>query len=321
MSEENENTITLDKDLIKGVLLGTAKELQEQRKSRRRWLVFKISLFVIFIASAYIVGGGKISYKNGDKNQPHIAYIKIYGPIMSDQLADANQIIPALRQAFNTSLAKGVVLRINSPGGSPVHAGRLYKEIKKLRKEFPDKPMHAVIEDLGASAAYYIAAATDKIYVDQASMVGSIGVISSNFGFTELMKKVGIERRIYLSGSNKALMDPYLPAQPHIQKYWTEMLSEIHLQFIDAVKEGRGDRLNTDYPDIFSGLIWTGAKSIEMGLADNLGDLSDASQEILDGEINTVDYSPPVDIFKRFANESRVQIMALFAASNKPYLF
>lgn len=321
MSEENKNTITLDKDLIKDVLLGTAKELQEQRKTRRRWLIFKISLIVIFIVSAYIVGGGKISHKNGNKNQPHIAYIKIYGPIMSGQLADVNQIIPALRQAFNSSLAKGVVLRINSPGGSPVHAGRLYKEIKKLRKEFPDKPVHAVIEDLGVSAAYYIASATDKIYVNQASMVGSIGVISSSFGFTELMKKVGIERRIYLSGSNKALMDPYLPAQLHVQKYWTEMLSEIHLQFIDAVKEGRGDRLDTDYPDLFSGLIWTGTKSIEIGLADNLGDLSEVSQEILDGEINAVDYSPPVDIFKRFANESRVQITALFAANNRPYLF
>jgi len=321
MSETDNNTIELDKSLIKEVLLGSAAELQKQRKSKRNWFLFKISALILFVASAYFVGGGDFSYKDGDKNQPHIAFIEIYGPIMSGQLADAGRIIPSLHKAFNTSLVKGVVLRINSPGGSPVHAGRMYQEIKKLRNKFPDKPIHTVIEDMGASAAYYIASATDKIYVDQASMVGSIGVISSNFGFTEIMKKVGVERRIFTAGSNKALMDPYSPSQPHIKKYWNEMLAEVHGQFITAVKDGRGERLDVDYPDLFSGLIWTGAKSVEIGLADNLGSLGDVSREILDGELNTVNYTPPMDIFKRFASESRAQLGAFLMDNDSPKIF
>lgn len=318
---EQKNTIELDKDLVKELLQGSTKELQNQRKSKRNWFFFKIGLFVLFFVSAYFVGGGDINYKDGDKNQPHIASVEIYGPIMSGQLADAGRLIPSLHKALNNSLVKGVVLRINSPGGSPVHAGRMYQEIRKLRKEFPNKPIHAVIEDLGASAAYYIASAADKIYVDQASMVGSIGVISSSFGFTEVMKKVGIERRVYTAGANKALMDPYSPSLPHIKEYWTEMLAEVHQQFIGAVKEGRGDRLHADYPDLFSGLIWTGAKSIKIGLADELGSIGDVSRDVLDGELNIVNYTPPIDILKRFASESRAQVSAFMLENNTPYIF
>lgn len=321
MKEENKNIIELDKNLITELLQGSAKELQNQRKSKRNWFFFKAGLFVLFFVSAYFVGGTGINFKDGDKNQPHIASVEIYGPIMSGQLADAGRLIPSLHKALNTSLVKGVVLRINSPGGSPVHAGRMYQEIKKLRKEFPDKPIHAVIEDLGASAAYYIASAADKIYVDQASMVGSIGVISSSFGFTEVMEKVGIERRLYTAGTNKALMDPYSPSLPNIDKYWTEMLAEIHQQFIAAVKEGRGDRLKAEYPELFSGLIWTGAKSIEIGLSDELGSIGDVSREILDGELNIVNYTPPIDILKRFASESRAQVSAFFLENNTPHMF
>ena len=321
MSENNKNTIELDKDLVTEILQGSAKELQNQRKSRRNWFFFKGGLFVLFFVSAYFIGGSEINYKSGDKNEPHIASVEIYGPIMSGQLADAGRIIPSLHKAFNTSLVKGVVLRINSPGGSPVHAGRLYQAIKKLRAEFPNKPIHAVIEDMGASAAYYIASATDKIYVDPASMVGSIGVISSNFGFTEVMKKVGVERRVYTAGKNKALMDPYSPMQPHIKEYWADMLDEIHQQFITAVKEGRGDRLNAEFPDLFSGLIWTGAKSVEIGLSDELGSIGDVSRAVLDGETNIVNYTPPIDILKRFASESRAQVSAFLMENDRPYIF
>jgi len=316
----NAQTVELDKGLVEELLLHSHKELKRQRKSRIFNYFLKSLLVVGFFGIAYYVGGGNISSGQGDKNKPHVAFVEIYGPIMSGQLADADRLIPALHAAFNQPLAKAVALRINSPGGSPVHAGRLYNEINELQMQHPDIPVYAVIEDLGASAAYYIASAADKIYVDQASMVGSIGVISSGFGYSEVMEKIGVERRVMTAGSNKALLDPYLPKDPKVQAYWKQMLAEIHEQFIGAVKEGRGDRLQSEYPDLFSGLVWTGAKSIEIGLTDSLGSLTSVSRDTI-GNVNNVNYTPAPDLLKQLANKTQAQLTALKYEMSIPTLF
>lgn len=320
MSENTNETIAMDKSLVQELLLHSHNELKRQRRGRILNYVLKGIFIFGFLGLAYFLGGKNVGLAQGDKHKPHIAFVEIYGPIMSGQLADADRLIPALHEAFKEPLAKAVALRINSPGGSPVHAGRLYNEINQLKTQYPDKPIFAVIEDLGASAAYYIASSADKIYVDQASMVGSIGVISSGFGFNQIMEKVGIERRVLTSGTNKALLDPYLPTDPKVQTYWKQMLSEIHEQFISAVKNGRGDRLHQDYPDLFTGLVWTGAKSIEIGLADGLGSLTSVSRDTI-GQVNMVNYTPAPDFLKQLASQTHAQLAAIKLGLSAPTLF
>lgn len=320
MDIKSHERIEIDRTLIKELLLHSNKELRRQRRGRLFNYVFKGLFILSFIGIAYFLGGNGIGQSHGNKHKPHVAYIEIYGPIMSGQLADADRLIPALHRAFKDINSKAIALRINSPGGSPVHAGRLYNEVNQLQDQYPSKPVYAVIEDLSASAAYYIASSADRIFVDQASMVGSIGVISSGFGFNEIMKKVGIERRVLTSGTNKALLDPYLPADPKVQGYWKEMLSEIHEQFISAVKDGRGDRLNDEYPGLFSGLIWTGSKSIDIGLADSLGSLTSVSRDTI-GEVNMVDYTPAPDLFKQLASQTHAQLATLKYSLSIPTLF
>jgi len=310
MTNNKDQTISMDKALVKELLLHSHTELIRQRRNRIINNLMKGTLVIGFVALAYFFGGNSFGSLQGDKHKPHIAFIEIYGPIMTGQMSDADRLIPALHKAFKEPLSKAIVLRINSPGGSPVHAGRMYSEIDQLQKQYPDKPVYAVIEDLGASAAYYIASAADKIYVNQASMVGSIGVISSGFGFNGIMKKLGIERRVLSAGVNKALLDPYLPAYNKVQAYWKQMLTEIHDQFISAVSEGRGDRLNLEYPELFSGLVWTGAKSIEIGLSDGLGSLTSVSRDTI-GAVNMVNYTPPPDFLKQLASQTQAQIAAI----------
>ncbi len=320
MTESAGEKIELDKSLVTDLLQASNAELRRQRRDRYMGFGFKALLFVGFFIAAYFVGGANMGFGKGDRNKPHVAFVEVYGPIMSGQLADADRLIPALHEAFHSPLSKAIAIRINSPGGSPVHAGRMYSEINKLKEQFPDKPVYAVIEDLGASAAYYIASAADNIYVDQASMVGSIGVITSSFGFDQIMNKVGVERRVLTAGSNKGLMDPYLPLDPKIEGYWKNMLGEIHEQFIEAVKAGRGDRLQAETPELFSGLVWTGAKSVELGLADQLGSLPAVSRDTI-GEVNNVNYTPPPNLFKHLSNQSNALIQAWKAEAATPALF
>lgn len=320
MSDQKNEKVELDKEIVNDLLSSSLKELRRQKRDRYFGIGFKVVLFFGFFVAAYFVGGANIGFGKGDKNKPHVAFVEVYGPIMSGQLADADRLIPALHEAFQSPLSKSIAIRINSPGGSPVHAGRLYKEINALKKQYPDKPVYAVIEDLGASAAYYIASAADEIYVDQASMVGSIGVITSSFGFNQIMDKVGVERRVLTAGSNKGLMDPYLPLDPKIEGYWKDMLAEIHIQFIDAVKAGRGERLHSETPEIFSGLVWTGAKSVEIGLADQLGSLQDVSRVTL-GEVNIANYTPAPNLLKHFSDQYKASLQALVYEANTPTLF
>ena len=241
--------------------------MQEQRRARHWGIFFKTLTFVYLFALLFIaldwIGPSQAIGK-------HTALIDIYGEIGAEGPVSADDTISSLQTAFEDQNTKGIILRINSPGGSPVQAGIINDEIKRQRKLHPNIPIYAVVEDICASGGYYIAVAADKIYVDKASIVGSIGVIMDGFGFTGTMQKLGVERRVLTAGENKALLDPFSPVNPEHVAFAKGMLNEIHQQFIQVVREGRGNRLK-ETPEMFSGLFWSGAKSVELGLADGLG--------------------------------------------------
>jgi protease-4 len=254
--------------LIEKVVTGLQ---DEQRKSRRWGIFFKLATLVYVIVIAMMLKSPVDGAMQGGA-EPYAAIIEVNGMIAATQDASADNTITALRDAFDDEQVLGVVLRINSPGGSPVQSGYIFDEIKRL-KETRDLPVYAVIVDLGASGAYYIAAAADEIYADKASLVGSIGVVGSGFGFTGAMKKFGIERRLYTSGEHKGFLDPFSPENPEEKKFWKGVLKVTHNQFIEQVRLGRGDRLK-ETPDMFSGLVWSGEQAVEMGLIDGLSSTS-----------------------------------------------
>jgi len=260
----------------------------EQRRSRRWGIFFKFVTFAYLFALLAIVWSpfGDTLDSAGGK---HTAVVEINGPIAADELASADNIVGALRSAFEEEDAVAVILRINSPGGSPVQSGYVYDEIKRLRGEYPDKKLYAVISDIGASGAYYIAAAADEIYANRASLVGSIGVVAGGFGFTGIMDKLGVERRLYTAGENKAFLDPFSPEQEQEVAFWQDVLENTHRQFIKAVRDGRGDRL-VDDERLFSGLVWSGEQALELGLVDGLGSTSYVARDIV-GQEDLVDYS------------------------------
>ncbi len=271
--------------------------IQEQRRARKWSLIWRFSslslVLLIFMISLADFGS--------DSSLPvtkHTALIDLNGVIESEGGASAEVINESLRAAFENSAAVGVVIRINSPGGSPVQSGMVFDEIRRLKALHP-KPVISVVEDVAASGGYYIAAAADSIYVDKASLVGSIGVRMDGFGFTEAMKKLGVERRVLTAGENKALMDPFLPVDPAQKAALQAMLGEVHRQFITAVKEGRGQRLKAS-PEIFSGMVWTGAKSIELGLADGFGTIASVARDVVKAE-DLVDYTLQPSFAERFA--------------------
>jgi protease IV len=261
----------------------------EQKKARRWGIFFKsltfAYLFVILVIFLVGAQGGGINLPK----EEHVAVIRVDGVIAADKKANAGEIGQSLRAAFENEHALAVVLSINSPGGSPVQAGYIYDEMTRLKKLHPDKKLYAVIADLGASGGYYIAAAADQIYADKASLVGSIGVTASGFGFTEALSKLGVERRHYTAGQHKAFLDPFSPIKEDEKEFWQKGLALIHRQFIDAVKAGRGDRLvMTD--EISSGLIWSGEQALELGLVDGLGSVRSVAREII-GEEELRDYT------------------------------
>lgn len=276
---------TAERDLLERVLLAT---VEEQRRSRR-WKIFFRFAWMVFLAAALLVWfRGAAGPALGGPGR-HTALIDIRGLIDSEGEASAENIVESLQAAFLDPRTAGVIIRISSPGGSPVQSGIIHQEIRRLRAKHPDTPVHAVVEEVCASGGYYIAAAADKIFVDQASLIGSIGVLMDGFGFTDTLKKLGVERRLLTAGDNKAFLDSFSPMSDRQKTHAQQMLNEIHQQFIDAVKSGRGDRLKDD-PDIFSGLVWTGARSIELGLADALGSLTQVAREVVQAE-DIVDFS------------------------------
>jgi protease-4 len=236
---------------------------------------------------------------DGAAGGKHTALIDLKGVISADGRASADKIIDALQQAFKDSNTKGIVLRINSPGGSPVQAGYINDEVRRLRAKHPNIPLHVVVQDICASGGYYVAVAGDKIFVDKASLIGSIGVLMDGFGFTGTMEKLGVERRLITAGENKGFLDPFSPQNAQQQEFARKMVGEIHQQFINVVKQGRGKRLK-ETPDMFSGLVWTGEKSIELGLADQFGSLDSVAREVIKAE-HVVDYTPDENLAEQLA--------------------
>lgn len=273
-----------EREVLEKLALAT---LNEQR-ARRRWNIFFrfVTLGLVGIGLWMAFGLGN---QESDVVGPHTALIEIDGTIESGTVGSADSVIPALNSAFSDDNSVGVVLRINSPGGSPVQAGMINDEIRRLREAYPKKPLYVVVDEICASGGYYIAAAADKIFVNKASIVGSIGVLMEGFGFTALMEKVGVERRLMTAGENKGFMDPFSPQSPKHKNYAQEMLNEVHQQFIDVVRQGRGNRLK-ETPETFSGLFWSGSKAVEIGLADGFGTVDTVARDELKAE-DIVDYT------------------------------
>lgn len=272
--------------------------LREARRKRRWSIFFRVLGFAYVGVVLYLFLHGVDAERKAGSVE-HVALVRLEGTIAAGEKASAENIIPALREAFESKAAKGIILEINSPGGSPVQAGMINDEIHRLRKLHPDKPLHAVVEDLCASGGYYIAVAADRIYVDKASIVGSIGVRMDGFGFTGAMEKLGIERRSITAGENKAFLDPYLPQNPKQVEFAKDMLAEVHKQFIDVVREGRGKRLK-ETPEMFSGLLWSGARSIELGLADQLGTVDSVARDVFKTD-EVSDYTRSENVAERLA--------------------
>jgi protease-4 len=271
----------------------------EEQKSTRRWKTFvRLSWLAFFVALLWL--GLRTAAPVADVSSPHTAVVEIKGEISAGSDASAEFVNAALLAAFEDSGSKAVVLLINSPGGSPVQAGMMNDEILRLKAKYK-KPVYAVVEETCASAAYYIAVAADQIFVDKASVVGSIGVLMDGFGFTGLMDKLGVERRLLTAGENKGFLDPF-SAQTEKQRAFAQtMLNQIHQQFIGVVKAGRGQRLK-ETPEMFSGLFWTGQQAIELGLADQLGSLDYVAREIVKTE-DIVDYTKRDNVAERLAKK------------------
>ncbi len=272
--------------------------LAEQKRARRWGIAFKILTFaylfvLLFVGLGWLGGSDVIS--TGD----HTAVVDLNGVIAAGSRANAVDVVAGLQKAFEADGAKAVVLRINSPGGSPVQAANINDEIRRLRELHPDIPLYAVVEDICASGGYYVAVAADKIFVAKASLVGSIGVLMDGFGFTGTMEKLGVERRLLTAGENKGFLDPFSPLDATQRGYAKTMLGDIHGQFIEAVRKGRGERLK-ESDETFSGLVWTGERSIELGLADALGSVAYVAREIVKAE-TIVNYSWREHIVERVA--------------------
>lgn len=298
------NTPNWERQALENVALAA---ITEQKKSRQWSILFKtltfLYLFIILFAFMGWMGDGeKVLGK-------HTALVDLQGVISSEEVS-ADMIMSGLQAAFEDKKTQGVILRINSPGGSPVQAGQIYDEIKRLRSLHPKTPLYVVVDDICASGGYYVAAAADKIYVDKASLIGSIGVLMDGFGFTKAMDKMGVERRLLTAGKNKGFLDPFSPSDPKQEAFAKTMLAEIHQQFIDVVRNGRGKRLK-ETPDMFSGLVWSGAKSIELGLSDAYGNVDYVAREVIKAE-DIVDFTPQDDLASRLAGKLGVGMARAF---------
>lgn len=301
-----------EKDLVTKLAFSA---LTEQRKARRWGIFFKL-LFLLYITIVLVMlVSGDSTGKGGLPVGDHTALVELSGVISADSEASADIVVSGMRDALENKHSKALIIRANSPGGSPVQADYIYKEILRLRKEYPDKPIYAVITDACASACYYIISAADKIYANEASLVGSIGVLSDGFGFTGAMEKLGVERRLYTAGAHKGTLDPFSPENPQDVAHMNDLLKEVHQQFINAVKAGRGERLKiTD--DIFSGLFWTGEKAKTMGLVDAFASSSTVARDII-GEEELVDYTPSENVLDRLMDRLGASMATSIFPQNK----
>lgn len=305
----------LEKTLLAGV--------QEQRRARRWGIFFKLLTFTYLLLMLALFSPLMDMEKSATRGAHYTALIEVRGVIADKEPASADNIVGSLRAAFEDTKVKGVILRINSPGGSPVQSGYVYDEIRRLRALHPDTKLYAVISDLGASGAYYIASAADQIYADKASLVGSIGVTAAGYGFVGTMEKLGVERRTYTSGEHKAFLDPFQPQKADETQFWQSVLDTTHRQFIASVKQGRGDRLkDKDHPELFSGLVWSGEQALPLGLIDGLGSASSVARDMI-GEKELVDFTveeSPFDRFSKKLGASVAEKLALYMGFQGPAL-
>ena len=295
--------------------------VQEQRRSRRWGIFFKSLTFLYLIGALFLLSPLSTLDGAAATGKPHTALIEIRGTIADRQEASADNLVTSLRRAFKDAQTRAVVLRINSPGGSPVQSGYVYDEIRRLRALHPDIPVYAVSADIGASGAYYIAAAADEIYADKASLVGSIGVTAAGFGFVETLDKLGVERRTYTAGEHKAFLDPFQPEREDEREFWQGVLQTTHQQFIEQVQKGRGERLK-DHPDLFSGLVWSGEQAVDLGLVDGLSSASAVARDLVGAE-ELVDFTHRESPFQRFSRQlgtSMGDTLALHLGITEPRL-
>lgn len=306
-----------ERETLEKVLMAS---IAEQRRARL-WGIFFKSLLMVYLAVILWLGAQPLmDLRGGGDGKGHTAVVDVVGTIAPGQPASADTIIQGLRAAAEDANTQGIVLRMNTPGGSPVQSAYVWEEIRRIKKAKPELPIHAVVADMCASGGYYIASAADKIYVNNSSVVGSIGVIMGNFGFVEAMNKLGVERRVMTAGDHKALMDPFAPVDPVAKAHMQTVLASIHRQFINAVKEGRGPRLK-ETPDMFSGLIWTGEDGIKLGLVDELGDTRYVAEEVIHAK-RTKNFTPDQDFFERISHRLGVSLgqvlMGAVGASFEP---
>jgi len=305
----------LEKTLLAGV--------QEQRRSRRWGIFFKLLTFVYLFGALVMLSPLVSMEKSASRGAHYTALIEVRGVIADKESASADNIVGSLRSAFEDPKVKAIILRINSPGGSPVQSGYVFDEIRRLRGLHPDTKVYAVISDLGASGAYYIASAADEIYADKSSLVGSIGVTAAGYGFVGTMEKLGVERRAYSSGEHKAFLDPFQPQKADETQFWQGVLDTTHNQFIASVKKGRGDRLkDKEHPELFSGLVWSGEQALPLGLIDGLGSASSVARDVI-GEKELVDFTvqeSPLDRFSKKLGASVAEQLAMWMGFQGPTL-
>lgn len=294
-SQSSAATSPWERDVLEKLVFAS---VTEQRRTRRWGIFFKILFFLYLLAIAVITLSPLVKDSLSD-SQSHTALIDIKGVIADGSEANANKIVGGLRAALKDKGTQGVILRMNTPGGSPVQSDYIFREIRRLKGEYPDIPIYAVVSDICASGGYYIAAAADKIFVNPASLVGSIGVIMNGFGFVDTMHKLGVERRLITAGTHKGMLDPFSPKNAEEEIHMKNLIKQVHQQFIQSVKEGRGDRLQ-DNPDLFSGLVWTGEESIALGLTDAVGSAGSVARDII-GEEKIINFTPQEDIVSRLS--------------------
>lgn len=295
-----------------------ANDIVVERRRARRWSIFFRLLTLAIVAFGFLLIIGSFAVRTRLCLESCTAVVQLEGEMDRDSQASADNVIEGLHAAFENPGTKGVVMLVNSPGGSPVQAGRIYAEMKRLRAKYPQIPLHAVVEEMAASGGYYVAAAADRIYVDPASLVGSIGVLIDSFGFVGTIEKIGAERRVIAAGENKTFLDPFSPLPEEQRAYAEQMLADIHQQFIAAVKDGRGDRLK-ETPEMFSGLVWNGQRAVELGLADEFGSVDSVARDVFHAE-EVVDFTPKEDLANRIARRlgteaGRFTLRALRSAS------
>jgi protease-4 len=305
--------------LEKAVLAG----VQEQRRSRRWGILFKSLTFLYLFAALALFSPVFDLQKAASRSASHTALIEVRGVIADEESASADNVVSGVRAAFEDPRTKGVILRINSPGGSPVQSSYIFNEVRRLRAENPNIKVYAVIADIGASGAYYVASAADEIYADKSSLVGSIGVTASGFGFVGTIEKLGIDRRMYTSGQHKGFLDPFQPQKEDETLFWQGVLDNTHRQFIESVRQGRGDRLKAEaHPELFSGLVWSGEQALALGLVDGIGSSGYVARELV-GEKSIVDFTVQESLFDRFSNRlgaSIAQHMATWMGFSGPVL-